>query len=157
MLHIAEKRGSFRAYAMSLKVSHENAWQALRSEARKKARTHTVGIMGPGWQAELNRKVIIILVCVALCGCGTIITQSNSDKEIAAKLRKQKSNCESLPRIYSGVSYDFCELHAKNDSIEEKGVLEFQLLDIASSAIMDTIFLPYSIYAQEKYGNIKIK
>jgi uncharacterized protein YceK len=113
--------------------------------------------MGTGREAKLNWKVVIILVCFALCGCGTIITQSNSDTEIAEKLRKQKSNCESLPRIYSGVSYDFCELHSKNDSIEVKGVLEFQLLDIASSAIMDTIFLPYSIYAQDKYGNIKIK
>lgn len=104
----------------------------------------------------MTGRVLVLLMCIALCGCGTIVTQSNSDAEIAKRLKRGKTYCESLPQIYSGVSYDFCELHAKNDSIEVKGVLELQLLDMVSSAVVDTIFLPYSIYAQEKYGNIAI-
>ena len=107
----------------------------------------------------MNRKGLLIFAICALHGCGTVTTLSHSDEEISDKLKKQKTYCESLPRPYSGLSYGFCKLHSKNDTTDfnTDAVLTIFAIDMASSSIADTIILPYSIYAQKKYGSIPIK
>ena len=36
-------------------------------------------------------------------------------RHVARDMRKQKTYCQSIPRIYSGLAYDFCVLNAPPD------------------------------------------
>ncbi|WP_150782409.1 YceK/YidQ family lipoprotein [Pseudomonas fluorescens] len=90
----------------------------------------------------------------ALTGCGTALTVFQEDEDAARSLRKQKTYCQSIPRIYSGLAYDFCVLNAPPDPT---GILvPFVLLDLALSGVLDTASLPYTIYRQAADGNLRI-
>ena len=91
---------------------------------------------------------------LALAGCGTVNTVLQDDAGAARDLRKQKTYCQSIPRIYSGLAYDFCVLNAPPDPTGF--LVPFILLDLTLSGVFDTVFLPYTIYRQSTDGNIKI-
>jgi len=91
---------------------------------------------------------------LALSGCGTVSTVLQNDEDAARGLRKQKTYCQSIPRIYSGLAYDFCVLNAPPDPT---GVLvPLVLLDLALSGALDTVALPYTVYRQGADGNLRI-
>jgi len=83
-----------------------------------------------------------------------------NDTVAANQLKRWKSHCEAVPRIYGGVALDFCSLHAeprssiKSDKWGHAG-LSLVLLDMAASGILDTILLPYTIFAQDRRGSIE--
>ena len=86
-----------------------------------------------------------------LSGSGTAASVWQMDADVARDLRKQKTYCQSIPRSYSGLAFDFCVLHASPDP---SGVLEpFVLLDLPLSGVLDTVVLPYTIYRQASDGN----
>ncbi|MFW0756577.1 YceK/YidQ family lipoprotein [Pseudomonas sp. H11T01] len=98
--------------------------------------------------------VLLGVFSLALTGCGTVKTVLQDDAQAARDLRKQKTYCQSIPRIYSGLAYDFCVLNAPPDPT---GILApFMLLDLTLSGVFDTVFLPYTIYRQSTEGNIRI-
>ena len=99
----------------------------------------------------------MILNTLVLSGCGSYRTLSQSDSEIKYGLNSYQTNCSSLPRVYSGVSYDFCKINSKTTEPAKqfKGVLYFS--DVGLSAVLDTVVLPYSIYKQNKEGSIELK
>ncbi|MBC3774531.1 YceK/YidQ family lipoprotein [Pseudomonas sp. SWRI99] len=89
-----------------------------------------------------------------LSGCGSAATVLQDDAEAARDLRKQKTYCQSIPRVYSGLAFDFCVLNAPPDPT---GFLApFVLLDLPLSAVFDTVALPYTIYRQTTDGNLSI-
>lgn len=89
-----------------------------------------------------------------LSGCGTTVSVLQDDADVARDMRKQKTYCQSIPRIYSGLAFDFCVLHAPPDPT---GVLlPFVLLDLPLSAVCDTVVLPYTVYRQLADSNIGI-
>lgn len=91
---------------------------------------------------------------VALSGCGTMRTVSNEPKAMD-DLAQWNSYCPEIPRMYSGVAYQFCNLTAP----ERTGVHPdpYQVLvDMAASGIADTVVLPYTSYQQYKHGNMVI-
>lgn len=91
---------------------------------------------------------------LALTGCGTAVTLLQDDEGATRNLRKQKTCCQSIPRIYSGLAHDFCLLHAPPDPT---GILvPAVLLDMTLSGVFDTAFLPYTIYRQAADGNISV-
>lgn len=49
----------------------------------------------------------VMLATLMLAGCGTVQTVVRSDQVAANDLREIKSHCSAVPRIYSGVTYDF--------------------------------------------------
>ena len=101
-------------------------------------------------------KIALPLVTLALLltGCGTAITVLQDDADAARSLRKQKTYCQSIPRIYSGLAYDFCVLNAPPDPT---GVMvPLVLLDLSLSGVLDTVVLPYTIYRQVADGNIAV-
>ena len=101
-------------------------------------------------------KIALPLVTLALLltGCGTAITVLQDDADAARSLRKQKTYCQSIPRIYSGLAYDFCVLNAPPDPT---GVMvPLVLLDLSLSGVLDTVVLPYTIYRQVSDGNIAV-
>lgn len=94
------------------------------------------------------------IALVTVSGCGSLNTVVRDDAAAARELRKQKTYCQSIPRVYSGVAFDFCLLHAAPDPT---GILvPFVLLDITVSGIVDTVVLPYTVYRQSTDGNISI-
>lgn len=101
------------------------------------------------------KTAVMLGVCsMALSGCGTAVTVLQNDEDAGRGLRKQKTYCHSIPRIYSGLAYDFCVLNAPPDPT---GVLvPLVLLDLALSGALDTVALPYTIYRQGVDGNIRI-
>jgi uncharacterized protein YceK len=102
----------------------------------------------------IKMAIAISTFSLALTGCGTAITVLQSDEDAARSLRKQKTYCQTIPRIYSGLSYDFCYLNAPP---EPGGYLaSFVLLDLALSGVLDTVCLPYTFYRQVTEGNLGI-
>lgn len=93
-------------------------------------------------------------ISLTLTGCGTAATVLQDDAEAAQGLRRQKTYCQAIPRIYSGLAYDFCVLHAPPDPT---GILvPLILVDLTLSGVLDTVVLPYTIYRQGVDGNIGI-
>jgi len=100
----------------------------------------------------------MVLAALTLAGCGTIQTVVRSDEAAANSRKKQNSFCGSVPRIYSGVTYDFCTLHAPpGPGIDEQTMSNANpivLIDAVISGALDTLLLPYTIYRQQVDGSI---
>ena len=102
----------------------------------------------------IKMTALLSTFALVLSGCGTAITVLQDDAEAAQDLRRQKTYCQSIPRVYSGLAYDFCVLNAPPDPT---GVLvPLILLDLALSGALDTAALPYTIYRQSVDGNILV-
>lgn len=103
---------------------------------------------------------VTVLAALMLAGCGTVQTVVRSDEAAVASLKKQNTYCGSVPRIYSGVSYDFCTLHAPPgpgiDEQSKNNANPIVLLDAVVSGALDTLLLPYTIYRQQADGSIII-
>ena len=102
----------------------------------------------------------MMLAMLMLAGCGTVQTVAFSDKSSTDQLKTKKSYCGAVPRIYSGVTYDFCMLHAeKPDDVDAFNYNNASLglvADAAVSGVLDTFLLPYTIYKQQADGSIVI-
>ena len=77
------------------------------------------------------------------------------------RLKNLRSHCESVPRIYSGVVYDFCSLNGEPNSkksLDEQqiGPLPWIAVDLVLSGVLDTLVLPYTVYRQNLDGSIEI-
>ena len=103
---------------------------------------------------SLKTAIAISAISLALAGCGTAATVLQSDEDAARRLRKQKTYCQSIPRIYSGLAYDFCYLNAPPEPASY--LASFVLLDLALSGVLDTVCLPYTLYRQTTDGNLSI-
>ncbi|WP_095079334.1 YceK/YidQ family lipoprotein [Pseudomonas sp. Irchel s3h17] len=98
------------------------------------------------------------LTALLLAGCGTLQTVVRSDEAAAKSLKEQKSYCGAVPRIYSGVTYDFCTLYAPlREGVDEQkhdnGTI-IVLIDALISGVLDTALLPYTVYRQQADGSI---
>lgn len=102
------------------------------------------------------RMALLLVWMACIQACGTITTLSESDQQLTSRLTKQDTYCESIPRVYSGVSYDFCKLNSKPNDTEIDVLVGFYLIDGALSAVSDTLVLPYTIYQQSEKGRIQI-
>lgn len=100
--------------------------------------------------------ILTLLIAFLLTGCGTITTLTNSDEEISHRLKKQKTYCESVSRVYAGVSYNLCKLHSNPNKTYIDWYLGFYIFDTAASVITDTVVIPYTIYQQIDKGSVNI-
>ena len=93
-----------------------------------------------------------------ISACGSMNTLPKQDREISSDLRRQKTYCSEIPRMYSGVGYDFCILNAqpKALTINDELMLGFYAIDMCASAIIDTVALPFTIASQSSKGSIQI-
>jgi uncharacterized protein YceK len=92
-----------------------------------------------------------------LAGCGSFSTLSKDDDEIKHGLSQYRTNCASLPRVYSGVSYDICKVNSSTTEFPKQLKEMLYFLDIIPSAILDTAALPYSIHKQNKDGSLALE
>ncbi|WP_297835192.1 YceK/YidQ family lipoprotein [Pseudomonas sp.] len=91
----------------------------------------------------------------AISGCGTIKTLTDEDGA-ADNLAKWKSDCGSIPRVYSGAAYQFCNLSGPVRSGSHWAAPPI-LLDMVISGIADTILIPYTGYLQYQQGDIQVR
>lgn len=103
----------------------------------------------------------IVLAAVILGGCGTVQTVVRDDQVAVDGLKKQKSYCGAVPRIYSGLAYDFCSLHAPlGEGVDadayKNAAIPVVLIDAVVSGALDTLLLPYTVYKQQTDGSIVI-
>lgn len=110
---------------------------------------------------RIASKVLWFAVFLVLAGCGTINTVMREEGVAARELRNQKTYCQSIPRIYSGVGYNLCRLngepnpHGAFDS--QLNFVPFVFVDSLISGVLDTALLPYTIYRQSSDGSIIIR
>lgn len=98
---------------------------------------------------------IIGFLLASLSGCGTLTTLMD-EPGAADDLAKWRSNCEEIPRFYSGAAYQFCNLNSPARSGSHWSAPPV-LLDMVLSAIADTVMIPYTGYQQYKHGSILIR
>jgi uncharacterized protein YceK len=102
----------------------------------------------------------VLLAAVLLAGCGTVQTVMRGDEVAAKSLKERKSYCGAVPRIYSGVTYDFCILNAPLEKGRDAEVHDnapaIVLLDVVLSGALDTLLLPYTLYRQQADGSIMV-
>lgn len=104
---------------------------------------------------------VMVLAAMMLGGCGTVQTVVRNDQVAVDSLKEQKSYCGAVPRIYSGLAYDFCSLHAPLakgvDADDYKNAaIPVVLIDAVVSGALDTLLLPYTVYKQHMEGSIVI-
>lgn len=101
---------------------------------------------------------IVLVVCVS--SCATIKTIDPPKNHISISHYGKKSYCEEIPRIYSGISYNFCLLYGEPSKRVNMGSslndVPFFIIDTAFSVVSDTVVLPYTIVMQADKGPIKV-
>jgi len=104
---------------------------------------------------------VLVFAALLLVGCGTIQTVARDDQAAIDDLKRQKSYCGAVPRIYSGLAYDFCTLNAPlaagiDADDHRNAAIPVVLVDAVVSGALDTLLLPYTIYRQQVDGSIVI-
>ena len=101
-------------------------------------------------------KVSALLLVLLLSGCGTVNGTFRGDHAAARTLEARGTYCSSLLRIYGGLSYDFCVLHAEPGYAGFYTGIPYVFLDMVVSGVVDTLVLPYTLVMQYEHGNIEI-
>lgn len=105
------------------------------------------------------KALIGMVVAGLLAGCGTINTVFRDDGVTSDNLKEAESFCGAVPRVYSGVVYDFCLLHGaepRPNRVRSGPEMGFVAVDIGASATLDTLLLPYTLYRQHSDGGIEV-
>ncbi|VVM41519.1 YceK/YidQ family lipoprotein [Pseudomonas fluorescens] len=108
----------------------------------------------------IKKAVVIATFSLALSGCGTAVTVLQDDAETAKDLRQRQTYCQSIPRAYSGLAYDFCILNSPPShtaGAAQVGFIPLIFFDLIASALLDTVVLPYTLYRQSEDGSLWIK
>ena len=98
-----------------------------------------------------------MLSLLSVAGCGTIQTGTQSDSLLSRDLKQFRTHCRTLPRVYSGVSYDLCMINSSIENELQQFILGYYLVDTVPSAVADTLLLPYTGLRQWQQGNITLR
>ncbi|PCR94948.1 YceK/YidQ family lipoprotein [Pseudomonas fluorescens] len=104
------------------------------------------------------RFFLLMLAAVSASGCGTINTTFRDDAVASNKLARWHSHCDSVSRVYGGTIFDYCTLDAeprRSNGFDGHPAPALIVLDMGASVVADTLVLPYTIYLQNKHGDIK--
>ena len=103
------------------------------------------------------KNVLIVFLSLVLAGCGTVRTVTQSNWAIGHDLYQHDTKCESTSRVFSGVAYDFCRLHAEPNRYEADVITELVLMDMMVFSLLgDVIMLPVTVVQQILYGNVEV-
>ena len=104
--------------------------------------------------------LIMTLVIISCTACSTFKTIAPSNGRVNISHHGYDSKCNKIPRVYSGVAYNFCKLNSEPNISGYDGLAGFGVpiifLDTVCSAVADTIALPYTVFTQVNNGNIKV-
>ena len=102
------------------------------------------------------RKIALLALSLCVSGCGSVTTVGSPDYSVAANLERKNTYCSSIPRMYSGVAFDFCSLHAPSKGANLNWFAGYYLVDGIASAVVDTLLLPYTGYQQYTEGSLDL-
>ncbi|MFP3515906.1 YceK/YidQ family lipoprotein [Pseudomonas sp. SIMBA_077] len=102
------------------------------------------------------------MLCVVpwlLLGCGSAKTLLGSDASVSRDLKKQRTYCESISRVYSGVAFDLCVMNAPPSTVSgvPEGFVPIFFFEVLASAVIDTVALPYTIFQQHRDGSLLLR
>ncbi|MFR0691518.1 YceK/YidQ family lipoprotein [Enterobacterales bacterium AE_CKDN230030158-1A_HGKHYDSX7] len=109
-----------------------------------------------------------LLAAALLAGCGSVRTVDSDAQASVKELKLGNTYCTEIPRIYSGVAYNFCALHGDPGGSYQHSAgltppppdspqgLYWPLFDGVLSAATDTLMLPYTVYRQQRDGSIEL-
>lgn len=108
-------------------------------------------------QTIIKRLSLAALV-LALGACGTVRTLAPTDGKLKISYNNKKSYCQSIPRVYSGVSHNFCLLYGEPNKTSYTTAAEVPVwaIDTMLCLVTDTLALPYTIGRQVNEGSIKV-
>lgn len=101
-----------------------------------------------------------LFLILATSGCATVKTLPPSTNHVSIEHHGKRSYCQSIPRVYSGFTYNLCKLHGEPSRQENLGDsfnnIPFFIIDGTFSFVADTVVLPYTVYTQNKHGSIDV-
>lgn len=91
-------------------------------------------------------------------GCGTVKTLAPDQGKVSISYNDKKSYCHSIPRIYSGVSHNLCQMYGEPNKTSYTTAADVPVwaIDTILCAVTDTLALPYTISRQLKDGSLKV-
>lgn len=107
---------------------------------------------------QYNNYLGLCTLIAALTGCGTVQTLEPDQGKVKISYNDKRSYCQSIPRIYSGVAHNFCQLYGEPDNTSYRTAAEFPFwaTDTVLCAVTDTLALPYTVTRQIKDGSLKV-
>lgn len=106
------------------------------------------------------KKLTVLLAAALSCSCATVKTLSPENNHVVIEHHGNKSYCEEIPRIYSGLSYNFCLFYGEPDRAGTLGNrfngVPWFVFDSVFSVAADTVVIPYTVVTQVQKGNIEV-
>ena len=106
------------------------------------------------------KTVIGLLLVFFCCSCATIKTIDPPQNHVTISHKGKNSYCDEIPRIYSGISYNFCLMYGEPSKTVNLGNsvngVPLVFIDSVFSLVTDTVVLPYTIVSQVNKGPIKV-
>ena len=124
-----------------------------------------------------TKNIFAICILLVSSGCGSLRTiPPGSEYSLKNNKRYENTYCDTIPRIYSGLSLDICMTFIGPPTIKYDKNKEFKvtnstnefdefdennfygyLLDMSICFGIDTLALPYTIMRQINNGNMHLK
>ncbi|MFV3303858.1 YceK/YidQ family lipoprotein [Pseudomonas sp. NY15181] len=111
----------------------------------------------------LIRLLTTLVIVVGVTGCGSVRTLSSDNVAKVDDLGLRGTACgDTLPRVYGGVVYNSCVLigddRQRGGPISRFSLMEYPapVIDMGFSAVVDTLVLPYTLYRQNRDGDIQM-
>lgn len=106
-------------------------------------------------------KVATLLFLLMICqACATFKTVNPSGDHVDIAYYDKKSYCDSIPRIYSGLSHNLCLMYGEPSKKVNIGNtfsgVPYLLIDSALSAATDTLILPIRFIRKLKRARLRL-
>lgn len=102
------------------------------------------------------KKISLIFLMIVCSACATVKTVDPQRNRITVEYRGAKTYCETIPRIYSGVTYNLCMFYGEPNRQVTPAMsailIPYRITDTVLSAVADTIVLPYTLFLQHEKG-----